>query len=72
VSAPVLAKVFPTSQAVKALSKEGIDEKDGLAMATVAEEADVDRLPDDAASLRAWLERARAVLPHAVQDRTSR
>lgn len=61
-----------TPQAVKALTEESIDEKDGLAMVTVAEEADIDLVPEDAASLRAWLERAREVLPPAVKDRTSR
>lgn len=48
-------------QAVKALVATGITEKDGPAMVEVVDGADLDQLPEDAASLRAWLSEARRV-----------
>ena len=52
-----------TKGAVRTLAGNGVEEKDGPAMAAVAEQADLDAIPADAASLRTWLQRARDVLP---------
>jgi len=57
-------------KAARALADAGIDLKDTLAMVAVVQEADIDRLPDDAASLTAWLAQARAVLPRHVAARS--
>ncbi len=40
----------------------GIPDKDTDAMVRIVEDANIDMLPDDATSLRRWLDRARAVL----------
>jgi len=40
----------------------GIDDKDTAAMVAVIEKADLDRLPDDAVSLRDWIAQARESL----------
>lgn len=53
-------------QAEHTLSNRGITAKDGRAMVVVVEDADLDRLPDDAVSLAAWLTQVRAVLPPRV------
>jgi hypothetical protein len=57
-----------TERAVRSLAESGVEEKDGPAMSAVAERADLDAIPADAASLRAWIERAREVLPRKVQE----
>jgi len=46
--------------------EKGIAAKDTSAMARAAADFSLDGLPEDAASLRAWLARARQVLPPAV------
>lgn len=51
------------------LAEKGVEPKDGAAMIRVVEEADFGELPGDAASLAAWLTRARAVLPTLVAKR---
>ena len=54
--------------AQKALVREGVPEKSTAAMVEVARDARLDALPEDAKSLRAWLERAREVLPALIRD----
>ena len=58
-----------TKLATLRLEERGIASKDGRAMVRVVEDADLDELPEDAASLAAWLARARAVLPPLVAQR---
>ena len=53
------------------LSKRGIAEKDTEAMLNLVNDADLTRIPADAVSLRAWLDRARAVLPARVKERAA-
>ncbi|WP_437678492.1 hypothetical protein [Sorangium sp. So ce131] len=45
------------------LAAKGMMPDDGAAMVRVAEDADLDAVPQDAASLTEWIARARAVLP---------
>ncbi|WP_437637073.1 hypothetical protein [Sorangium sp. So ce854] len=45
------------------LAAKGMMPDDGAAMVRVAENADLDAVPQDAASLTEWIARARAVLP---------
>ena len=49
--------------------ERGVASKDGRTMVLVVENADLDKLARDAASLAAWLARARAVLPPMVAKR---
>lgn len=56
-------------QAEAALASRGVAAKDGPAMARVAEDADLGRIPADAISLTEWLDRAREVLPRVVAER---
>jgi hypothetical protein len=49
----------------------GVKRKDTTAMSKVATEFDMRRLPDDAASLAAWLHAAQQVLPTRVRDAQS-
>ena len=58
-----------TKRAELRLDERGVASKDGRAMVLVAENADLDKLPKDAAALAAWLARARAVLPAMVAKR---
>lgn len=54
--------------AQKRLDDMGVDrENTTSAMVRVVTEADLERLPEDARSLRAWLDRARGVLPARVR-----
>ena len=48
------------------LERLGVAVKDGEAMVQVVEEADLEAIPQDAASLTTWFDRARAVLPRRV------
>lgn len=59
-----------TKRAAEALLVAGIEAKDGPAMTAVAEDADLDKIPADAASLHTWLGRARDVLPRKVSELT--
>ena len=63
------AEALTTKRAVVRLEERGVAAKDGRAMVRVVEEADFDELPGDAASLVAWLARARSVLPPLVAKR---
>lgn len=58
-----------TKRAALRLEERGVASKDGRAMVRVVEGADFDELPKDAASLIAWLARARSVLPSLVAER---
>jgi hypothetical protein len=49
-----------------ALVARGCGVKDGAAMVDIVRDADLAALPDDAASLQAWLDRANEVLPPLV------
>jgi hypothetical protein len=49
--------------------KSAARKKDGRAMVRIVEDADLARIPPDAASLHTWLDRARAVLPPACARR---
>jgi hypothetical protein len=51
-----------TPRATALLAEKGVSAKDGAAMVRVVEEAALDAIPPDAASLRLWLARAEAVL----------
>jgi hypothetical protein len=53
------------------LATLGVEPKDGARMVLVVEDADLDAVPDDATSLKAWLSRAEAVLPALVAERRS-
>lgn len=56
-------------RAEAALVAKGVGAKDGDAMTRVVEEADLARIPEDAASLSTWVSRAKAVLPAMVATR---
>jgi hypothetical protein len=58
-----------TKRAALRLEEKGVASKDGRAMVRIVENADLDELPRDAASLAAWLARAAAVLPAMVAKR---
>ena len=58
-------------RAEQELVAKGVASKDGAAMVEVVEEADLDVVPDDARSLRAWLSRADRVLPPMVASRAT-
>jgi len=58
-----------SKRAEDSLADNGVPRKDGAAMVRVVEEADLAAIPEDAASLRAWLGRARDVLPPLVAER---
>ena len=62
---------FSRDRAQAELDAKGLAPKDGAAMVEALAEADLATLPRDAESLRAWLERARAVLPPQVAARAS-
>lgn len=53
------------------LATKGVAKKDGAAMVNVVIDADLARIPADAASLLHWLDRARAVLPPLVKQRAA-
>ncbi len=53
------------------LSRRGIAEKDTEAMLNLVTDAALSRIPADAVSLRTWLDRARAVLPARVKERSA-
>jgi hypothetical protein len=57
-------------RAEQTLSEKGVASKDGHAMVQVVENADLGKIPPDAASLRTWLGRAE-VLPRLVAQRAS-
>ncbi len=57
--------------AEESLAAKGIAKKDGPAMVDAVTAADLSRIPADAVSLRAWLDRARAVLPARVKERAA-
>lgn len=54
------------------LVAKGVAKKDGAAMVNVVIDADLARIPADAASLLQWLDRARAVLPPLVEQRAAK
>lgn len=58
-------ELSPT-RAEELLTERGTARKSSSAMAVSAESCDLDAIPDDAWSLRAWLDRARDVLPRLV------
>lgn len=53
------------------LATKGVARKDGAAMVNVVIDADLTRIPADAASLLQWLARARAVLPLRAKQRAT-
>lgn len=53
------------------LAAKGIARKDGAAMAEAVAEADLSRIPPDAASLLTWLKRAQDVLPAHIAKNTA-
>lgn len=55
-------------RAGEALKNKGVKPKDGEAMVRIVEQADLNTLPDDAASLSTWLKRANDVLPPIVAE----
>lgn len=58
-----------SKRAEESLADHGVPRKDGAAMVRVVEDADLEAVPEDAESLRAWLARAREVLPPLVAKR---
>ena len=60
-----------SNRAEQTLARKGVALKDGRAMVEVVENADLAKIPPDAASLRTWLKRAQAVLPKLVAERAS-
>jgi hypothetical protein len=58
------------SAAQARLIEHGVPPKNTPAMVRIVEEAKLDSLPRDAATLHAWLERAGDVLPRRVRDRS--
>jgi hypothetical protein len=62
------AELSPT-RAAEDLAKEGVTPKDGSAMVDVVERAALNNLPEDASSLRIWLDRARVALCHDKPER---
>ena len=60
------------SKAEDLLALKGIQKKDTSGMVAVVEEADFERIPEDAAGLRKWLELASDILPRKVRQAYSR
>lgn len=60
-----------SKRAEESLADSGVPRKDGAAMVRVVEEADLEAIPEDAASLRKWLARARDVLPPLIAKRSA-